>query len=92
MFGERELPDCISWQEEEVMYELAKFFRYKLSQGENEVSMAEIVELFGHIPEPHMFDQYFKIAERLGHPTFDRSTSGMTFKGKYYPLISKAML
>ena len=28
--GDKKLPDYISWEEEEVMYELAKFFREKI--------------------------------------------------------------
>jgi hypothetical protein len=29
MVSDRKLPDYIAWEEEEVMYELAKFFRQK---------------------------------------------------------------
>ncbi len=80
MVSDKKLPDYISWEEEEVMYELAKFFRKKISKGQYKVTMAEIVEKFGHIPEPHMYNQIFEIAESLKHPD-----SGFTYKGKYYP-------
>ena len=80
MVSDLRLPEYISWQEEEVMYQLAKYFRKRISQGHNKVTMAEIVELFGHIPEPHMYNQIFKIAESINHPA-----SGITHKGKYYP-------
>ena len=33
MVGDKKLPDYISWEEEEVMYELAKFFREKIKDG-----------------------------------------------------------
>tara|TARA_Y100000590_G_scaffold245436_1_gene275814 strand:- start:57 stop:359 length:303 start_codon:yes stop_codon:yes gene_type:complete len=81
MESESRLPEYISWEEEEVMYELAKFFRTKIKNGQYRVTMAEIVEKFGHIPEPHMYNQIFEIAESLNHPA-----SGITHKGKYYPL------
>ena len=45
--------------------------------------MAEIVEKFGHAPEPHMYHQIFEIAESLNHPD-----SGFTYKGNYYPPIN----
>ena len=47
------LPEQINWQEEEVMDALSSFFKQKIKQGIHYVSMAEILRLFGHSPEPH---------------------------------------
>ncbi len=86
MVSDRKLPDYISWEEEEVMYELAKFFRKKINEGHYRVTMAEIVEKFGHVPEPHMYHQIFEIAESLGGPE-----QGITHNGNYYPPISRTI-
>jgi len=86
MVSDRKLPDYISWEEEEVMYELAKFFHQKLNKGQNKVSMAEIVENFGHIPEPYMYNQIFQISESA-----ERSDAGITYNGIYYPSNSNTI-
>jgi glutathionyl-hydroquinone reductase len=86
MVSDRKLPDYIAWEEEEVMYELAKFFRQKIDNGHYRVTMAEIVKQFGHTPEPHMYNQIFEIAESLSDPD-----TGIMYKGNYYHPINNTI-
>ena len=77
------LPEQINWQEEEVMDALSSFFKQKIKQGIHYVSMAEILKLFGHSPEPHHKHQVFEIAD-VSDKNSDHN--GMRYKGKYYPM------
>jgi hypothetical protein len=79
------LPDVIDWQEQEVMDSLSTYFKEKIKKGVRYVSMAEILELFGHEPEYHHKRQYFEIAD-ISDDYEDRL--GMNHNGIYYPMAN----
>ena len=79
------LPDVIDWKKQEVMDALSTYFKQKLSEGIRYVSMAEILKLFGHKPEPYHKQQVFEIAD-LGDDY--ESNLGMTHDGTYYPMAN----
>ncbi len=80
-----ELPDVIDWQEQEVMDSLSSYFKQKINEGVRYVSMAEILKLFGHKPEPHHRQQIFEIADISD--SYDDAL-GITHNGIYYPMAN----
>lgn len=88
------LPTAIDWREEKVMAKLAKYFKKKLDAGIRHINMAQILELFGHIPEPHHYKQLFEIADisERDDPNNDyESYYGITHNGTFYPMISDSV-
>ena len=85
------LPEAINWHEEKVMARLAKYFKSKLKQGVRHINMAQILELFGHAPEPHHYKQLFEIAD-VSEPWEDNNSYyGITHKGIFYPMASDSV-
>jgi hypothetical protein len=80
-----DLPKVIDWQEQEVMDALATYFKQKLSEGQQYVTMAEILRLFGHEPDAEHHKQIFEIAD-ISNDYENRL--GMTHNGQYYPMIN----
>ena len=69
----------------------AKYFKSKLKQGVKHINMAQILELFGHTPEPHHYKQLFEIAD-VSEPWEDNNSYyGITHKGIFYPMISDSV-
>lgn len=83
-----DLPEVIDWQEDEVMDALSSYFKQRIRDGVRYVSMAEILRLFGHDPEPKHHDQIFEIADISDD--YERRL-GMTYEGVYYPMATYAL-
>jgi len=79
------LPEVIDWQEQEVMDTLSAYFKKKLSEGVRYISMADILKLFGHKPEPQHKRQVFEIADISDNY---EDSLGMTHGGIYYPMAT----
>lgn len=82
-----DLPEVIDWQEDEVMDALSSYFKQRIRDGVRYVSMAEILKLFGHEPEPKHHQQIFEIADITDD--YERQL-GMTHEGVYYPMATYA--
>ena len=82
-----DLPEVIDWQEDEVMDALSSYFKQRIRDGVRYVSMAEILKLFGHDPEPKHHEQIFEIADITDD--YERQL-GMTHEGVYYPMATYA--
>ncbi len=83
--SDMKLPEVIDWQEQEVMDALSTYFKQKIKEGVRYVRMSEILELFGHEPEPHHKHQVFEIADISDDY---EGRLGMTHNGKYYPMAT----
>ena len=89
-----DLPEVIDWQEDEVMDALSSYFKQRIRDGVRYVSMAEILKLFGHDPEPKHHQQIFEIADigERDDPNNDyESYYGITHNGTFYPMISDSV-
>jgi len=80
------LPDVINWQEQEVMDTLSAYFNRKMDEGIKYVTMAEILRLFGHTPDPQHERQIFELADINEEPNNEHT--GFVHQGIYYPMAS----
>ena len=80
------LPDVINWQEQEVMDTLSAYFSRKMDEGIKYVTMAEILRLFGHTPDPQHERQIFELADLNEEPNNEQSV--IVHEGVYYPMAN----
>ena len=85
------LPEVIDWQEKKVMAKLAKYFKGKIKAGVRHISMAQILKLFGHLPQPYHYKQIFEIADVSNEPRDYDAYYGISHKGIFYPMISDSV-